>query len=52
LESHDPERFTLVDENLVIESDRLPQTLTGRDAAGLFFLVYVTALSRLHFEID
>lgn len=51
--SHDPERFVnLVDEKLVIESDTLPQTLTGRDAARQFFLVYVTAFPDLHFDID
>lgn len=51
--SHDPERFVkLVDEKLVIESDTLPQTLTGRDAARQFFHVYVNAFPDLHFQID
>src|SRR5688572_6011679 len=51
--SHDVERFVkLIDEKLVIESDTLPQTLTGRDAARAFFLVYVTAFPDLQFQID
>ena len=51
--AHDPERFvTLLDEKQVLESDTLPQTLTGRDAARQFFLVYVNAFPDLRFEID
>jgi steroid delta-isomerase-like uncharacterized protein len=51
--SHDSERFAkLLDEKLVIESDTLPQTLKGRDAAKQFFLVYVNAFPDLHFQID
>ena len=51
--SHDSERYVrLLDEKLVIESDTLPQTLMGRDAAKQFFLVYVNAFPDLHFQID
>lgn len=51
--SHDPERYVkLLDEKYVLESDTLPQTLTGRDAARQFFLVYVNAFPDLRFEID
>jgi steroid delta-isomerase-like uncharacterized protein len=51
--SHDPERYVkLLDEKYVVESDTLPQTLTGRDASRQFFVVYVTAFPDLHFSID
>jgi ketosteroid isomerase-like protein len=40
--SHDVERYVkLLDEKIVIESDTLPQTVKGRDAARQFLRVYV-----------
>ena len=50
--AHDPERYVkLLDEKWSIESDTLPATMTGRDAARQFMHVYVTAFPDLHFEL-
>ena len=51
--AHDPERYVkLLDEKYVIESDTIPQSLSGREASRQFFLVYVRAFPDLRFEIS
>jgi steroid delta-isomerase-like uncharacterized protein len=50
--AHDPERYAkLLDEKWALESDTVPATLNGRDAARQFMQIYVTAFPDLHFEL-
>lgn len=50
--AHDPERYVkLLDEKWAVESDTLPATMSGRDAARQFMHTYVSAFPDLHFEL-
>jgi steroid delta-isomerase-like uncharacterized protein len=50
--AHDPDRYVkLLDEKWAVESDTLPATMSGREAARQFMQVYVTAFPDLHFEL-
>jgi steroid delta-isomerase-like uncharacterized protein len=50
--AHDPDRYVrLLDEKWAVESDTLPATMSGRDAARQFMQVYLTAFPDLHFEL-
>ena len=50
--AHDPDRWLkLLDEKYVSESDTLPATVSGREAARQFMMVYLKAFPDLHFEI-
>jgi steroid delta-isomerase-like uncharacterized protein len=50
--AHDLDGYVkLLDEKHVIESDTIPQPLTGHQAARQFMQIYVSAFPDLHFEI-
>jgi steroid delta-isomerase-like uncharacterized protein len=49
---HDPERLVkLLDEKYVSESDTHPATLTGRESARQFMMLYVKAFPDLHIDV-
>ena len=50
--AHEPDRWLkLLDEKYVSESDTIPATISGREAARQFMMVYLKAFPDLHFEI-
>ena len=50
--AHEPDRWLkLLDEKYVSESDTIPATVSGREAARQFMMVYLKAFPDLHFEI-
>ena len=51
--AHDPEAFIkLLDDNFISESDTLPASLRGREAARQSMQMYLKAFPDLHFDIQ
>ncbi len=51
--AHDPDRLCmLVDDDLVVESDTLPEPIHGRDAWRQTLQMYFSAFPDLHFDIE
>lgn len=51
--AHDPKRLaSLLDEELVMESDALPAPVRGREAQRQFMEMYLHAFPDIHFEVE
>lgn len=51
--AHDPKRLaSLLDEELVMESDTLPAPVRGREAQRQFMEMYLHAFPDIHFEVE